>query len=85
MLRSIYFALAVAALLIVSSSVTGHVSTAPVWAVSQVADDTGPTAPPFPLGPKVADDTGPTAPPFPLGPQVADDTGPTAPPFPLAA
>jgi hypothetical protein len=66
MLRFIYLALAVTGLLIVSGSVNGHVSTAPVWTVLQVADDTGPTTPPFPLGPKVADDTGPTAPPFPL-------------------
>jgi hypothetical protein len=85
MLRLIYFALVVVALVGVSGGLAGGISNAPVLTVPQVADDTGPTAPPFPLGPQLADDTGPTAPPFPLGPQLADDTGPTAPPFPLAA
>ena len=87
MLRFTYIALAVVVLLGllgVSNGLAGNVSSSPMLN-KQVADDTGPIAPPFPLGPQVADDTGPIAPPFPLGPQVADDTGPIAPPFPLAA
>jgi hypothetical protein len=66
MLRFICTALVVVTLLGVSSRVGISTASTPVLNRPQVADDTGPIAPPFPLGPQVADDTGPIAPPFPL-------------------
>ena len=66
MLRSIYVALAVVALLGVCSGLPAHISKGPALAVPQIADGTEPPAPPYPLGPQIADGTEPPAPPYPL-------------------